>query len=98
MLFSTEKIDSQSYSVSILSDFYGAVDNSQRNPFLVLYDKMVGDKMVQTNGMYGQNWIRKKLYYKKTNETKRYKDKISNQTINPAPTDDMIFSSILLPL
>src|SRR6218665_2725892 len=50
------------------------------------------DKMV-----YGQSGIRTKWYWTKwygQNGT----DKIINQSINPAPTDNTIFSSIALPL
>ena len=45
---------------------------------------MVGDKMVWTK-WYGQNGMDKMV------RRNWYKDKISNQTINPTPTDNMIF-------
>jgi len=52
---------------------------------------MVADKMVLTK-WYGQNDIWTKWY------EQNGADKIINQFINPTPTDNMIFSSILLPL
>src|SRR6218665_731446 len=67
-------------------------------------DKMVAEKMVWTK-WYGQNGIRTKWYWTKrygqngTDKMVRIKngdDKIINQSINPAPTDNMIFSSIPL--
>ena len=54
------------------------------------------DKMVYGQNVIGQNGMDKMV------RTKWYEyngaDKIINQSINPVPTDNMIFSSIPLPL